>query len=382
MPLLLDETYLSQLMLVDTQKGNHNSCGEDKPGLPASNYPLLQPRPYPRLLSLVIPLYNEEAVIGHLRTAVEKFITNVKGKTEVILVNDGSSDGTLAHIACWAAEDPQVKIVDLSRNFGHQSAATAGLDYASGEAVVLLDADLQDPLTVIHDMIDRYREGYDVAYGQRIARDGENWWKRFTAWLFYRLMRALVYKDLPVDAGDFRLISRHCLDGLQQLTETHRFLRGMVAWVGYSQVAVPYKRSARIAGESKYPLRKMLTFAWTAATSFSGIPLKVSTLMGVITTLLGMEEGLRAILAHLFHWYVVPGWSSLVVLVSIIGGAMLISIGVLGEYVSKVYEQSKRRPLYLVSRTFNMQKGHAEAVLSHLEEQQDRRGSDVVRTFS
>lgn len=314
----------------------------------------LQPRPYPGLLSLVVPMYNEAAVVTHLRRALNEFMVQVKGETEVVLVNDGSTDSTLEQITAWAYEDPRIKVVDLSRNFGHQSAATAGLDYAAGEAIVLLDADLQDPVSVIHQMIDRYCEGYDVVYGQRVTRQGESAFKRLSAWIFYRLMRNMVYKDLPLDTGDFRLTSRNCLDGLRQLRETHRFLRGMVAWVGYPQIAVQYERAARVAGETKYPLRKMLKFAWTAATSFSALPLKVSIWLGIVATILGMEEALRATLAHIFHWYAVPGWSSLTVLVSVLGGATLMSIGVLGEYVGKIYEQVKNRPIYLVSRTFNI----------------------------
>ncbi|MGA2905252.1 MAG: glycosyltransferase family 2 protein [Candidatus Korobacteraceae bacterium] len=319
-----------------------------------SNGPLLQPRPYPNLLTLVIPMYNEGSVVPHLRRVLDEFMNELKGETEVVLVNDGSTDSTLGQIAAWAYEDPRIKVVNLSRNFGHQSAATAGLDYASGDAIILLDADLQDPVSVIHQMIVRYCEGYDVVYGQRITRQGDRIFKRLSAWLFYRLMHKLVYKDLPVDTGDFRLVSRNCLNGLQQLRETHRFLRGMVAWVGYPQIAVPYERAARVAGETKYPVGKMLTFAWTAATSFSVLPLKVSVWVGLIVTVFGLEEAVRATLAHIFHWYAVPGWSSLTVLVSVLGGATLMSIGVLGEYVGKIYEQAKNRPLYLVSRTFNI----------------------------
>lgn len=315
---------------------------------------LLQTRPYPALLSIVIPMYNEEAVVEFLRSALRVFLRRIDCPAEIILVNDGSTDSTLEQIAAWAAEDRRVKVVDLSRNFGHQNASTAGLDFATGDAIVLIDADLQDPLYVIEQMIERYREGYDVVYGQRECREGETCFKRATAWLFYRLMHTLVHKDLPVDAGDFRLISRHCLNGLQQMRETHRFLRGMVAWAGYPQIGVRYRRAGRVAGCTKYSLRKMLKFAWTAATSFSTLPLRASMLMGVIITLLGLEEGLRATMAHIFHWYAVPGWSSLTVLVSVIGGAMLMSIGVLGEYVGKLYEQSKNRPLYLVSRTLNV----------------------------
>jgi glycosyltransferase involved in cell wall biosynthesis len=316
---------------------------------------ILEPRPYPGLLSLVIPLYNEASVVPYLREALIDFVAELRGDAEIVLVNDGSTDSTLAQIAAWAYGDPQVKVVNLSRNFGHQSASTAGLDYSSGDAIVLLDADLQDPLPVIHEMINRYREGYDVVYGQRKSRRGESLFKRVTAWLFYRLMSHLVYKDLPVDAGDFRLVSRQCLNALQQMRETHRFLRGMVAWVGYSQIGVQYERAARVAGETKYPLRKMLRFSWTAATSFSTLPLKAITGLGVLATLIGFEEAVRATLAHVFGWYAVPGWASLTVLVSLLGGATLMSIGIVGDFVGKVYEQSKDRPIYLVSRTLNVE---------------------------
>jgi polyisoprenyl-phosphate glycosyltransferase len=322
---------------------------------------LLQPRPYPAKLSLVIPMYNEEPVVPLLRDALAQFMAGVLCETEIILVNDGSSDATLARIAAWAAEDARVKVVHFSRNFGHQIACTAGLDFATGDAVVVLDADLQHPLPVIHEMIGRYCEGYDVAYAAGLVRQGESWFKRVSAWLFYRLMRGMVYKSLPADAGDFRLISRECLDGLRRMRETHRFLRGMVAWVGYAQVAVPYERGPRIAGESKYPLRKMLSFAWTAATSFSVLPLRISTFMGLIVTLFGLIEAARAILAHVLHWYTVTGWTSLVVTICVIGGSLLISVGVLGEYVGKLYEQSKDRPLYLVARTINVGTAKPEA---------------------
>lgn len=329
-----------------------------------SNDALPQPRTYPRLLSLVVPMFNEESVIPHLRTMLDGFLTEVQCDAEIILVNDGSTDSTVLRAVEWCNEDPRVKVINLSRNFGHQSAATAGLDYASGDAVVLMDADLQDPAWVIHEMIGRYCEGYDVVYGQRVVREGETPFKRLTAWLFYRVMRSLVYKDLPVDTGDFRLISRSCLAGLKQLRETHRFLRGMVAWVGYAQIGVRYERPPRVAGNTKYSLYQMAKFAWTAATSFSTLPLKASILLGVIVTLIGFEEAVRAILAHIFHWYAVPGWSSLTVLISMIGGAMLICIGILGEYVGKLYEQTKNRPLYLVSRTFNIQERATDEDLS------------------
>jgi dolichol-phosphate mannosyltransferase len=304
-------------------------------------------------LSIVIPIYNEEEMISILRRELEQFASQLSGEAEFILVNDGSADSSLDGLLEWADADPRAKVLHLSRNFGHQLAATAGLDHASGDAIVLIDADLQDPLPVIHRMIERYCEGYDVVYGQREARAGESGFKRITAWGFYRLMRLLVYRDLPVDTGDFRLISRQCLDGLRSMRETHRFLRGMVAWVGYPQLALKYERGPRLRGQTKYPLRKMLTFAWTAATSFSTLPLKLSWMSGCLVALFGIEEALRAVLAAFLGWYVVPGWTSLMVVDSLVGGVVLMSLGVLGQYVGKIYEQAKGRPLYLVARTFN-----------------------------
>jgi dolichol-phosphate mannosyltransferase len=234
-------------------------------------------------------------------------------------------------------------------------AATAGLDYASGDAVVLLDADLQDPLAVIHEMIERYSEGYDVAYGQREKRAGETAFKRVTAWAFYRLMKVLVDRDMPVDTGDFRLFSRRCLTGLRQMRETHRFLRGMTAWVGYPQIAVRYKRDPRVAGETKYPLKKMLSFAWTAATSFSTVPLRLTFGLGLIVGAFSLEEAVRSILSHVFGWFTVSGWSSLMVVLSGLGSALLVSVGILGEYVGRLYEQAKGRPIYLVTDTYNIE---------------------------
>jgi dolichol-phosphate mannosyltransferase len=317
-------------------------------------YHLLQPRPYPARLSLVIPMYNEAPAVDALRAGITDFLPQIRGEAEVVLVNDGSSDATLEKIAAWAAQDRRIRVVHLSRNFGQAVAATAGLDYATGDAVVLLDADLQDPLEVVHRMIERYCEGYDVSYGQRERRHGESPFKRFSAWLFYRLMRVLVDEHLPADTGDFRLISRACLNGLRSMRETHRFLRGMIAWAGYPQVAVKYERAPRVAGSTKYPLRKMVAFAWTAATSFSTLPLKISVVLGMLFGLFGVEEGLRAILASLLGWYTVPGWTSLMAVTSLIGGALLVSIGILGQYVGRIYEQSKGRPLYLVARTYNL----------------------------
>jgi dolichol-phosphate mannosyltransferase len=305
-------------------------------------------------------MYNEEAVVPYLRSTLAAFMKELRGEAEVILVDDGSRDATLSRIADWALQDARVKVISFSRNFGHQNALTAGMDHAAGDAIVLLDADLQHPLPAIHQMIERYCEGYDVVYGQRVSQEGESFFKRCTARWFYRLMNRMVHEQLPVDSGDFRLISRACLSGLQKMQETHRFLRGMIAWVGYPQIAVPYTSARRVAGSTKYSLRKMLAFAWTAATSFSTLPLKASIILGGLVALVGLEEAVRAILAHLFRWYTVPGWSSLMVLVSLLGGATLVSIGIVGEYVGKIYEQTKNRPLYLICRTWNLEGGKRE----------------------
>jgi dolichol-phosphate mannosyltransferase len=297
-------------------------------------------------------MYNEELVIGHLRGALEAFLPTILCPIEIILINDGSRDATLDHLIAWSQSDSRVRVIHLSRNFGHQIAVTAGLDYAAGEVIVILDADLQDPLAVIPKMIERYMEGYDVVYGQRATRAGESSMKKFSAWLFYRIMQTFVDPRLPADTGDFRLVSRTCLDALKLMRETHRFLRGMIAWVGYPQIAVTYDRQPRVAGTTKYPLRKMLSFSWTASTSFSTVPIRIAGLIGILVGAIGLEEVGRTLFFRFMGWYTVPGWASLMVATCLIGSAILISIAIVGEYLGKVYEQAKDRPLYLVARTF------------------------------
>jgi len=313
----------------------------------------LERRACPALLSLVIPLYNEEAMVPLLSARLEAFAKTLPCPYELILVNDGSTDRTAERLWEWAARMPQVKVIALARNFGHQIAATAGLDYAVGNAVVLMDADLQDPPELVHQMLAEYGNGYDVVYAQRSRREGEGIWKRFSAWAFYRLMRSLIYKDLPPDTGDFRLISRDCLTALQSMRETHRFLRGMVAWVGFPQKAVPFVRLPRAAGETKYPLSKMLRFAWHAALSFSPLPLRMTFGLGAIVTGLGLLGAVYAVAALVLGLPIVAGWASLMVLVAVIGGSIMISIGILGEYVARIFDEIKERPLYVVYRTRN-----------------------------
>lgn len=317
----------------------------------AHNY--LSPRPDPRLVSIVIPFYNEEEMFSLLRPRLTQFLDHSPYPCEVIAVNDGSSDRTIELLVEWSKADPRLKVVNLSRNFGHQYASTAGLDYASGDAIVLIDADLQDPLEVIHQMVEQYRNGYDVVCGQRVARAGEGIFKRASAWLFYRVMRFFFLNSLPQDVGDFRLLSRRCLDSLREMRELHRFLRGMVAWVGYPQTCVQYQRHARAAGTTKYPLMKMLRLAWTATLSFSALPLRLSFIGAGVMTLVALEETIRALVVH-FSGQTVPGWTSLMVIVCLSNAALMISVGILGEYVGRVYEEGKERPLYLVADTWNL----------------------------
>jgi dolichol-phosphate mannosyltransferase len=310
---------------------------------------LLTSRPHPVLLSIVIPIYNEQDALPYLRERLTLCLPFFGCETEVLLVNDGSMDDSLDHLVRWAQEDRRVRVLNFARNFGHQAACTAGMDEARGEAVVLIDADLQDPPEVIADMLVEYRKGHDVVYGKRTSREGETAFKRLTAWAFYRLMRRLIHPDLPADVGDFRLISRSCLDAVKSMRETHRFLRGMITWVGFPQTAVTYARSARVAGETKYPISKMLRLAWTAAVSFSPKPLRVSFLLGFMVAAIGMAQAVNGVIRSILGLYVVPGWSSLIVVTCLIGGAILISIGVLGEYVGRIFEASKERPIYLIA---------------------------------
>jgi polyisoprenyl-phosphate glycosyltransferase len=318
---------------------------------------LLNPRPLlPRRLSIVIPVFNEASALPALRARLAGLLEELECRdVELIFVNDGSTDESLELLREWADGDARVNVLCLARNFGHQAAITAGLDEASGDAVVIMDADLQDPPEVIPRMIEKYREGYDVVYGRRSSRAGETRFKRFTAWAFYRCMQAIVHRDLPADVGDFRLISRECLDALKSMRETHRFLRGMLAWVGFPQAAVEFERAPRCAGRTNYSLRKMAAFAWTAAISFSPIPLRLSLIAGVALALFGVGDGVYAVVRQLEH-RTVAGWTSIMVMLSLIGGGVLLGIGILGEYIGRIFEEVKGRPLYVVSRRMHQEK--------------------------
>jgi dolichol-phosphate mannosyltransferase len=248
-----------------------------------------------------------------------------------------------------AAVDPRIVIVQLSRNFGHQLAATAGLDVARGDAIVLIDADLQDPPELIPAMIERWRAGFDVVYAVRRRRTGESRFKIWTAHLFYRVTRRLTKVDIPVDTGDFRLMSRRVVDALKAIRERHRFIRGLVSWVGYPQTAIEYDRDARFAGESKYPVSKMLRFAIDGITSFSDIPLRFASYFGFIVSAVAFAVAMFEIVLRVFTGYNLPGYTSTIFAVLFLGGVQLIGIGILGEYIGRIYEEIKARPLYVVA---------------------------------
>jgi dolichol-phosphate mannosyltransferase len=326
----------------------------------------LRSRSYPDLLSLVIPLYNEEEMLPLLRERLVALMAQVSCPVELILVDDGSRDDTVCGLLEWARTDRRVVVLALARNFGHQAAATAGLDAAVGEAIVLMDADLQDPPELIHKMVAQYQSGYDVVYAQRKARIGESFFKRGTAWMFYRIMQLMVHDRLPRDTGDYRLISREVLDVMKSMRETHRFLRGMVAWAGFPQTAIQFVRPPRAAGETKYPLSKMLRFAWTAITSFSPAPLRMTFGLGTLIGFVGLALAVYALLAVILGWPIERGWTSLMLTLCMIGSAILLCLGVMGEYVAKIYEESKGRPLYLVHERISVRRDASVEQSSHI----------------
>jgi dolichol-phosphate mannosyltransferase len=305
-------------------------------------------------LSLVIPVFNEEPVIPELARRLADFLSRIDATWEVVFVDDGSKDRSRELLAELCRTEPRYKLIGLSRNFGHQLAITAGMDYAAGGAVVVMDADLQDPPEVVEEMLARYREGYDVVYAVRRRRENEGVFKRGTAALFYRLLRSMVGVQIPLDAGDFRLMSRRVVIALASLREAHRFVRGMVAWVGFRQTAVHYDRPARFAGETHYPLRKMIKFAIDGITSFSAVPLKLATYLGLLSGLIGFATAVWALWEKLSGQFTVPGWTTIMVAVCFASAAQLLMIGILGEYVGRIYDEVKRRPLYFVGESVNV----------------------------
>lgn len=306
-------------------------------------------------VSLVLPVFNEEQVLPELLRRLALLLEQLDpaGRWEVIFVNDGSSDRTRQLIEQACQSERRLRLINLSRNFGHQIAITAGVDRAEGEAVVIMDADLQDPPELVGEMLQRYSEGYDVVYAVRRQRQGEGWFKRASAALFYRALKRVVGVEIPTDTGDFRLMSRRTVLALRGLREANRFVRGLVAWVGFRQTAVYYDRAARFAGDTHYPLHKMLRFASDGIVSFSALPLRIATLLGVLSGLVALGVAAWVLAVVLTGVEAVPGWATLMFAVSLSSSAQLLMIGILGEYLGRVYDEVKRRPLYLVDATQN-----------------------------
>lgn len=302
------------------------------------------------VLSLVLPIFNEEEVIPELLSRLEEFRKAIGVDTEVVFVDDGSKDRSYEMLTKAAADVPSYKVLSFVRNFGHQAAITCGVDAAEGQAVVVMDADLQDPPEVVVQMMEKWREGFDVVYGRRGRREGETGFKLLTAKIFYRVFAALIPIKVPLDTGDFRLMSRPVVLVLRELRECHRFVRGLVAWVGFKQTEVVYDRPARFAGETKYPLRKMIKFAIDGITSFSIVPLRLATYLGLAIAFLSFCLAMWAIYVKLFNVQAVPGWATTFVMVAMLSSVQLVMIGILGEYIGRIYEQVKQRPLYIVRK--------------------------------
>lgn len=310
----------------------------------------------PKVLSVVVPCFNEEAVIHEtfkqLVAECSRICRLHDMSYEIIFVNDGSKDNTLSLLHALHAGHTdsvgQIKVLALARNFGHQIALSAGLKMATGHAIVAIDADLQDPPEVIEQMVERWKMGVDVVYGMRSRRDGESAFKLFTAKCFYKLLRKLTRVEIPLDTGDFRLVSRRALDVFNQMPERQRFIRGMIPWIGFKQEAVLYNRSKRFAGETKYPFTKMLRLALDGLTSFSNAPLQTAYLTGFFVAALCVLYAIVIIVRKFFIGYPVEGWSSLMVIVLFLGAVQLITVGILGDYIGRIYEEVKKRPLFII----------------------------------
>ena len=307
---------------------------------------ITDPKP---VFSIVAPVFNEIGSVEEFYKAIVQVMQTLKQPWELLLVDDGSTDGSTKRIRDLAADDPHVKPVIFARNFGHQIAVTAGLDYTQGDAVIIIDADLQDPPPVILDLIAKWREGFEVVYAVRRKREGESWFKLATASLFYRMIYRITDVKIPLDTGDFRLIDRKVVNVLGQMRERHRFLRGMAAWVGFRQVGVEYDRKERFAGKTKYPFSKMFKLALNAITSFSYFPLQLATYLGFICAGISILAIPVVAYLRLSNQGALLGQATTLIAVLLLGGVQLITLGILGEYIGRIYDESKGRPLYIVS---------------------------------
>jgi len=300
------------------------------------------------LVSVIVPMYNEEEVISTTFARLKEVMDRSGERYELIFINDGSKDSSAQIIKQFAEQHPEVVLIDFSRNFGHQIAITAGMDYARGDAIIIIDADLQDPPEVMLLMLEKWREGYEVVYGKRAKRKGETWFKKTTAKLFYRTLRMLTNVDIPADTGDFRLIDRKVCDVLVGLKEKNRFVRGLVSWIGFKQTSVEFVREERFAGVTKYPLKRMVRFAIDAITSFSFKPLRIASYVGFAISLISFIYLLVVLYQRLFTETTTTGWASIVAINLLFNGIILLLLGVIGEYIGRIYEETKNRPLYIV----------------------------------
>lgn len=302
-------------------------------------------------ISAIIPSYNEQENVGLMYERMSKVLSKISDDYEIIYVNDCSRDETLLRIKALADKDKHVKYVSFSRNFGHQIAVSAGLDVCRGDAVVIIDGDLQDPPELIEQMYEKYKEGYKVVYARRTSRDGETWFKKFTAKMFYRILASMTSIDIPVDVGDFRLIDKVIVQHLRNMPEKSKYIRGQISWIGYKQTFVDYHRDARIYGTTNYPLRKMLRFALDGITAFSDKPLKIASGLGIFSAIVSLLALVYALVSHFCFNNTITGWTSLILSVLFIGGVQLITIGIIGEYIARINNDVRNRPLYIVEES-------------------------------
>ncbi len=307
-----------------------------------------------KIYSIVVPVYNEEEVLPVFYKRLRGSMDSLNDEYEIVFINDGSNDSSLKIIRGFQEKDRRIKILDFSRNFGHQAAITAGMDYAQGRAVVIIDADLQDPPEVIPSFIKKWKEGYDVVYGIRKERKGESFFKKFSAAMFYRILRKLTDMNVPVDAGDFRLLNREVVEVLKRIRERNRYIRGLISWAGFKQIGVFYAREERFAGKTKYSLKKMLKLAIDGIISFSSFPLRIATYLGTGVAIASFIYTIYAIFIHFFTEQTVAGWTSLIVAILFIGGLQLICLGLLGEYIGRINDEAKKRPLYIIKKVYEL----------------------------
>lgn len=299
-------------------------------------------------ISVIVPSFNEEKNVPLIYERLTSTLSQISDDYEIIFVNDCSKDNTLEVIKQLSKKDSHVKYISFSRNFGHQIAVSAGLDLCKGEAVVIIDADLQDPPELIFEMYKKYKEGYKVVYAKRKSREGETWFKKITAKLFYRFLAAMTSIEIPVDVGDFRLIDKVIVNHLRNMPEKSKYIRGQISWIGYKQTFVEYHRDARLYGKTNYPLKKMLRLAFDGITAFSDKPLKMASAIGIISAILSLLAIVYALISHFIFDSAVSGWTSLIISVLFIGGVQLITIGIIGEYIARINNDVRNRPLYII----------------------------------